>query len=967
MELERWGRVKQIVNACLDMEPGKRKAHIAAACAGDPALLTEVESLLASYADVGDFLETSALDEEQRKIQTGRKIGNYQISETIAQGGMGAVYKAVRADDQYRKQVAIKLIRGGMDSEFIVRRFKAERQILANLDHPNIARLLDGGTTDDGQPYLVIEYVVGQPIDAYCDSRKLSTLERLSLFRGICSAVQYAHQNLVIHRDLKPGNILVTAAGVPKLLDFGIAKILDPQHTGGTGETTATLARMMTPEYASPEQLRGGPFSTATDVYSLGVVLYRLLTGHGPYRTASRSLPEIAKAVCEEEPEKPSTAIDRVEQTTEFDGRTTSLTPEIVSSDRNERHDKLRSHLEGDLDNILLKALRKEPERRYASVEQFSEDIRRYLEGLPVLARKDTLTYRTSKFVKRHKAGVAATALVIVALIAGILVTLREARIAREQAEIARAERTKAERRFNDVRKLANSLIFEIHDSIQEMPAATATRKLLLERALQYLDSLAKEASGDCSLQRELATAYQRIGLLQGSSFASNLGDTEGALGSFRKAIANWDAVAKANPTDVVDQLNVAYGHRILSAMFTNMGKPGAREQIDEAMAITDRLLKTDGANPKVRSERAIEYEVLSGFQDDAGALDSLRKELAIREDMLKTNPDYPNLRRSIAMATVKVGEELGRLGSREEALRFNTTGMELYQALSKDGKDARSTRELAVTLNKRADILMMDGRPASALEVSRRSLAIVEPMATADPRDVLLPMDAAGARLSIGRALVSAGKYGDALSILDRVIQTYEKSWEHDRSLKDLPFILGTTRISKGDALAKAGNSSVALDTYQKAIADLATLANDPNPPSIALAVGHSRAAAVLASLGKRQEASAGYRKALAILEPLTSEKSVEVSAWYSIADAYFGMGELSKMEAEQAGTVSNRHASWSEARDWYRRSAAAWRKVTNPGVMSPAGFACGNPAAVSRAIALCDAALARPEGRKR
>jgi serine/threonine protein kinase len=415
MEPERWNRVKQAVNACLELKPEERKAGIRKACGGEVALMAEVESLLDFHDRADGFLESPSLDvnslaapEDEAENLTGRRIGNYQISEIIAQGGMGAVYKAVRADDQFRKQVAIKLIRSGFDSSFIVQRFKAERQILANFDQPNIARLLDGGSTSDGRPYLVMEYVDGEPIDVYCDSRKLPTDERLRLFRQVCGAVQFAHRNLVVHRDLKPSNILVTAEGVPKLLDFGIAKILDPEQRGSEDAPTVTMVQMMTPEYASPEQFRGGPFTTATDVYSLGVVLYRLLTGQWPYRTTTHSPQEIAKAISEQEPEKPSTAIGRT-----GDGL----------AGRGERLDKLRARLKGDLDNILLKALRKEPERRYASAEQFSDDIHRYLTGLPVLARKDSVRYRTGKFVHRHKAGVAATAGVLALLVAAVIVS----------------------------------------------------------------------------------------------------------------------------------------------------------------------------------------------------------------------------------------------------------------------------------------------------------------------------------------------------------------------------------------------------------------------------------------------------------------------------------------------------------------------------------------------------------------
>ena len=425
MTPERYQQVKELFQSALEREGSQRKRFLDEACAGDPSLREEVESLLTSHEQAPSFIESSALEivskvlPDQRDEQmVGQRIGPYKVIHEIAHGGMGAVYLAFRADDEYQKQVAIKLIKRGMDTDFIIRRFRNERQILANLDHPNIARLIDGGTSEDGLPYFIMDHVEGLPIDAYCDAHNLSIAERLKLFRTVCSAVEYAHQHHVIHRDLKPSNILVTAEGVPKLLDFGIAKVLNPeppfQTVGSVG------LRPMTPDYASPEQVRGETITSASDVYSLGVLLYELLTGHRPYRVKSRTPQEIERVICEEEPEKPSAAIGCIciEEVPGSDGTSEiTITPESVSATRDGQPKKLRRHLAGDVDKILLMALRKESERRYPSVEEFSEDIRRHLEGQPVIARKDALYYRSTKFIKRNK-----TTFVAVALTAVILV-----------------------------------------------------------------------------------------------------------------------------------------------------------------------------------------------------------------------------------------------------------------------------------------------------------------------------------------------------------------------------------------------------------------------------------------------------------------------------------------------------------------------------------------------------------------
>ena len=346
-----------------------------------------------------------------------------------------------------------------------------------------------------------MELVEGVAIDHYCDARKLNVTSRLQLFRQVCAAVQYAHQRLVIHRDIKPSNILVTTEGSPKLLDFGIAKLLDE-----TGRTQATVLRPMTPEYASPEQIRGKPITTATDVYSLGVVLYQLLTGHSPYHLDIRKPTNLAAAITSVEPERPSACVQRTQDLL-FAGASNELNRENVSSLSEASPFRLQQRLQGDLDFILLKVLRKEPDKRYSSVEQFAEDICRHLDGLPITARKGTWSYRADKFIRRHRAAVTAAILMLITLLVGVTVTVRAARIARQQARLAQAERTRAEKRFDDVRKLANSLIFEIHDSIQGLPGATPSRKLLLDRAVEYLDKLSQDSAGDLDLQRELAGA----------------------------------------------------------------------------------------------------------------------------------------------------------------------------------------------------------------------------------------------------------------------------------------------------------------------------------------------------------------------------------------------------------------------------------------------------------------------------
>jgi eukaryotic-like serine/threonine-protein kinase len=430
-----------------------------------------------------------------------------------------------------------------METEFVRERFTRERRILAQLDHPNIARLLDGGATEDGRPYFVMEYVEGRAISEYCEANPLSINERLKLFGQVCAAVQFAHQKLFAHRDLKPSNILVTKEGTVKLLDFGIAKLLAPDPSLGAITQTETALRLMTPEYASPEQARGLPITAATDIYSLGVVLYELLTNSRPHQFKTYSPAEIERAICDTAPARPSEAV----------------------SPKSDSPTRLARRLAGDLDNIILMAMRKEPERRYQSVEQFGEDIRRHLEGLPVIARADTFRYRAGKFIRRQRLVVAAFSIVLLSLLGGIIATTRAARI-------AQTERERAERRFTQVRKLSNTFLFDFHDKIRTLPGSIEAREMVVRTALEYLDSLAQEATGDVALEAELAVAYQKVGDAQGDPWTPNLGHTAAAMTSYRKSLSLAERLVARGHADMNMRRMLAEGYFKLGALLSESG-----------------------------------------------------------------------------------------------------------------------------------------------------------------------------------------------------------------------------------------------------------------------------------------------------------------------------------------------------------------------------------------------------------
>ncbi len=425
------------------------------------------------------------------------RIGDYRVLRQIGAGGMGSVYLAERDDGQFDHRIAIKVVSHGLERPWAESRFYYERHVLAKLAHPNIARLLGGGSTPEGTPYLLMEYIDGQPIDRYCEEHRLTVVERVELFLRVCDAVSYAHRNLVVHRDIKPSNLLVTQDGTPKLLDFGIARILDEDNLPtGCSDTL----HLMTPRYASPEQMRGDAITTATDIYSLGLVLYELVTGVSPFGGGGL------------EARKPS---------------------EIATS-----------RLPRDLDNVILMAISAEPECRYSSVEQFASDLRLCLAGLPVIARQGTVGYRVSKFVRRHKAGVTTALLLVLSLLGGVSATAWQARRVAEQ--VARTER-----RFAQFRKLANAFLFDFHDRIKTLKDVSEARELVLNTGIEYVDGLARDANDDPILSRELARAYEKIGDLQGYRSPSAMRQAGPAITSYRKAVALLHPAFAAGTTDI--------------------------------------------------------------------------------------------------------------------------------------------------------------------------------------------------------------------------------------------------------------------------------------------------------------------------------------------------------------------------------------------------------------------------------
>lgn len=961
---QRWQRVKSLLAAALDIDPAERSVYLETACAGDSELRSEIEDLLLrqdqpdpQLASTPASMYENLAETFDEEVRIGSRVGPYQLVEEIGVGGMGEVYRAFRADDQYRKEVAIKLIRAGQGSKFVVSRFKSERQVLASLDHPNIALLLDGGTMENGMPYFVMELVEGQPITKYCDDNKLPTTERLRLFLQVCPAVQYAHQRLIIHRDLKPSNILVTQEGIPKLLDFGIAKILDPTAVSEALEPTMSVFRLLTPGYASPEQIKGEAITTASDVYSLGVLLYELLTGHRPYPIASHAPHEIAQAVCEIEPERPSAVVWRTGSHETVHG-SIEITPSSVSSVRDGSAEKLSRCLRGDLDNIVLMALRKEPQRRYASVEQFAEDIRRHLDSLPVAATKDTIRYRASKFVSRHKAGVAVALALALTVLAGLTATLYE-------AHIARIQQLRAEQRFNDVRALANSLMFDVHDSIQDLPGSTPARRLLVERALKYLDSLSRDASSDQSLQRELATAYEKLGTVQGNPFGANLGDTQGALNSYSKSLAIRTALSVTHPENLTDRLAVARTQRLIAAILSNRGDHDSLRKLREAASAAEQILTVAPSDPDILKEVQADYYllgvVLDGRGDYGATAEALQKNLLVTEKQVQTSPDVRDMRRQLGRVEAKLGYALARAGNRKEGLDHAMHGLEILQSLAADTHDAESLRWLGMAHWMLGDILLLDGDSQGALRNYEQQRSINSGLAASDPANAVVQYDLGCATARVGNAEALAGDV-TGIDIMRRAATMFEAQLARDPAYIEPRFCLAATFVWMGEAFSRRGANELALESYRKGLDLWEPLALNLKGTCVEadLALIHEKIGRALLKLGKPLAATDEQLRGVEIAKSITETNAKVSEAQYALADGYSGLGESSQaLGSDIHVPVQDRIQYWNKARTWYQHSRETWQGIPNPGVRTPVGFACGSPKKAAQELADSEVAL--------
>jgi len=713
-----WAEIEAAFSASVDLADETRRSFLERQYADRPDIRAEVESLVAAYQRAQHFMQHPTMPADPAialPLVAGDVVGQFRLTSVIASGGMATVYRAERADEAFRQEVAVKIISQPLTEEGVQARFLAERQILASLHHPHIVGLLDAGLTSRGNAYLIMELVEGVPITTYCRERALTVTARLQLFQKVCDAVQYAHAHFVVHRDLKPANVLVTADGVPKVLDFGIATLLEgPVATPDGGAARDSRVEPLTPNYASPEQLRGEPITVASDVYALGMLLFELITGIRPYEVGGKSRDEAIRIVCDTPTVRPSDATPGLGERPPYDWRRV---------------------LRGDLDAITLRACHGRPDQRYASADALSQDIGRHLWLTPVEARKATLGYVVSRLAARHRFAFGSAVLSSLLVIGALAVALW-------QGHAARVQRARAEKRFDDVRALANTVIFRIHDAIAPLPGSTPVRQTIVTEGLTYLERLSADAAGDPGLQLELGRAYLKIGEVQGRPNTANLGDRAGAVASFRKgkALLAPLALRPDAPVDVFSSYLNAI--RFLSETLSAMDRSHREESMAEAIAAVDAAQQFAATHPGLNETKsflgAAEFTLAMKYHGQE-AMPHWQKAGAAYEALLAAAPDDAMWQRNVALVEKYVGAAFEHDRNYSAALAHHQRALELDRKRFERTPDNRIVQfDVAIDLSNLAYAEWQQHRLPEAIVLYSQSLDMRERLLASDPKDAL-------------------------------------------------------------------------------------------------------------------------------------------------------------------------------------------------------------------------------------
>lgn len=898
MELtsHRWSEVRRIYEQALEFAEPMRSTFVGQACGGDAELRREVDSLLAAREQAADFLVQPIVDlkagmgADTDQTRVGQQIGPYRLEAQIGQGGMGEVYRAVRADGEFDRQVAIKLVRGGFDTHTVLNRFRQEKQILAALQHPHIAQLLDAGATDEGIPYLVIEYVDGTPIDKYCETNKADFRTRLRIFLEVCDTVQFAHQRLVVHRDLKPANILVTAGGSVKLLDFGIAKVLDHPDRA---ELTQTL--MMTPAYASPEQIRGEAITTLSDVFSLGVLLYKLLAGKSPYSKDTTNAHSLAIEICDRDP------------------------PSFAS---------VSAAVPRELELIVRKALRKAPADRYSSVEEFARDVHRYLEGRPVLAAKGSALYRLRKFVGRNRVSVTVSLFALALATGGIWEIVQQRQI--------------AERRFNDVRQLANTIVFDVHDAIADLPGSTPARKVIVQRALEYLDRLEREGAANAELQRDMASAYEKIANVQGAPNSPNVGEVDGADKSYRKAVALREALASGSQSTTADQLALAKSRRIFATFLVlARGDMKAGERMArDALMIGTQLAARSPDDRQIQLDLSDNQQFLGDIisTDLRGDQSRLREATTLFKEaernvlsLVKSSPTDDLLKHKSVIIAASFADLSRQLGERGAAVASLERARATLLDMATRSANPKIRSNIAIIDATVGEIHLVDGNSQAAAAAFRSAHERRQLLLAEDPSNATSQSNEISNRAGLAIAEAMMGQWTSQAALLAKAADEFHdiaaRIGSHDYRQRS-----SVIDIWSGYAHEKSDQTKAANRFYERALAKYeSVLASDAE--NLDTAISKAMTLIRLGHVALRQKdtesANRYFASASRLADELKAKNPPYADIDFALAESYAGSGDAH-------AATGNR----LEAKTNCEKSLAALRRISNPGVLSSGGF---------------------------
>jgi non-specific serine/threonine protein kinase/serine/threonine-protein kinase len=822
MTPERWRQIKDVLETVLERPLSERAAHLNQSCGADGKLLDEVKSLLAfetpKEKDIFENSQLSSLFNGELNNESGgfigKQIGKYRIKSELGAGGMGVVFLAERVGGDFEQKVAVKFLRHFFSASAL-QRFLLERKILARLQHRFIAQLIDGGTTAEGTPYLVMEYIEGKAITRFADEQKLSVNERIELFCKVCSAVSFAHQNSIVHRDLKPENILITGEGIPKLLDFGIAKLLSESDV----KATVTEQQAFTPEYASPEQIKGEMITTASDVYVLGIILYELLSGYRPFQfTNTDNHKEIWHVVNRSEPPKPS---ESAKENPKSGGSSKFKVQSSKSENQNQKSkspnpkSKIQNPklLRGDLDNIVLKALKREPERRYKSVEELTEDLRRFQEGLPIKARPDTFFYRARKFAGRHRWAIAAAGLVVLSLSIGLMTTV-------QQSRRAERERLRAEQRAENLRNISKSLVFDVHDAIRNLSGSLPAREILLERAVEQLQFLAQDAEDNPDLQDDLAQAYFNVGEMQQA--AGNVRESEEY---HRRAVAIYEKLTIENPQNPNYLRGLARGYGFLANVAYLRGESGKSSELyAQVPPIFEKLVAENPNDAKdfpdlwnAYSNYAISLIKLGKTNE---ALVVCRKALPIAEQLNQTENPAPDNRQILYHTKGLIAFAYGSPGNYQESIGVLKEVISDAEKLHGEfPEDTRFQYDLWAFYRRLGIAFDESGNFSEAIFNLEKSLVLIEDLMKSSLKDAGYKRNTSITLSALGQAFLNHQESQKALPYLLRSREMSESLLNNDsgngETIADLALIYG----SLGAALTKTGKLDEALLNQEKSL----------------------------------------------------------------------------------------------------------------------------------------------------